>query len=86
MANYLRRIKGGVTLAAISETVSGGRNLREEEYGSDEWDPLGGEREGGRLDWAGLGASWACWLPSMAQLGCWLLPLFFLSVFFFFCF
>jgi hypothetical protein len=41
----------------------------------------------GELDWAGSGASWVGWLPGAAQVGCWLLPfIFFLSVFFFFCF
>jgi hypothetical protein len=44
---------GGATLADVSKTVSGGRNLPEEEDGSDEPDQLGGEREGG-----GAGLSW----------------------------
>jgi hypothetical protein len=61
-------------------------DLREEEEGSDGWDPLGGEREEGcsGLGWSGI---WAGWFPGVAQVSCCLLLFnFFSSVFFFFYF
>jgi hypothetical protein len=45
----------------------------------DRWGQAIGERERGKLGWAGSGVSWAGWLPSVAQVGCW----FFLFIFFF---
>jgi hypothetical protein len=69
----------------VCVTGNGGREgiARERD---DRWGPAVGEREGEKLDWAGSGVSWAGWLPGAAQVGCWLFFVFFLSIFFFFCF